>query len=211
MGPFAHPLFTTMTRYRVYFALQQRSAVAKAGYILLGYAGAVLARAVERLVADEHRGLLLVYLRGWCRFRPAIVLAVHSRRREQRIVAEKLPGMVAAASSPRTRPTWLGSLPTGSRRSARQAGSGESPSQGRQELRRPGGRIAYVRDRIDRGFGDERVFRAAERGGVLVHMARAAAPTLPSLAGYRAPGSSWRPAGTALPQQREGSSSTSGR
>ena len=36
MAPFAHSLFTTMFGIGVYFALQQRNAVAKAGCILLG-------------------------------------------------------------------------------------------------------------------------------------------------------------------------------
>ena len=42
MAPFAHPLFTTMTGIGVYFALQQRNALAKVGCILLGYVGAVI-------------------------------------------------------------------------------------------------------------------------------------------------------------------------
>ena len=42
MGPFAHSLFTTMIGIGVYFALQQRNVVAKAGYVLLGYLGAVV-------------------------------------------------------------------------------------------------------------------------------------------------------------------------
>ena len=46
MGPFAHPLFTTMTAIGVYFALQRRSALAKAGCILLGYVGAVIMHAL---------------------------------------------------------------------------------------------------------------------------------------------------------------------
>jgi protease PrsW len=36
MGPFAHSLFTTMTGIGVYFALQQRNAIAKAGCIVVG-------------------------------------------------------------------------------------------------------------------------------------------------------------------------------
>ena len=42
MAPFAHSLFTTMTGIGVYFALQQRTAIAKVGCILLGYLGAVI-------------------------------------------------------------------------------------------------------------------------------------------------------------------------
>ena len=143
MGPFAHPLFTTMTGIGVYFALQQRGAIAKAGYILLGYAGAVLMHALwngSSLVGIE--AYFLVYLLWMVpMFGLAIVLAVHSRRREQRIVADKLPGMVAASLVTANEATWLGSLRT------RKAAIGEAgragrkvPRQGRQELRRPGGR-----------------------------------------------------------------------
>ena len=58
MGPFAHPLFTTMTGIGVYFALQQRNVIAKAGCILLGYLGAVIMHGVvERLVAARREGL----------------------------------------------------------------------------------------------------------------------------------------------------------
>ncbi|MDT5067764.1 MAG: protease PrsW [Mycobacterium sp.] len=191
MGPFAHPLFTTMTGIGVYFALQQRSAVAKAGYIVLGYAGAVLMHALwngSSLVGVE--AYFLVYLLWMVPvFALAIALAVHSRRREQRIVAEKLPGMVAASLVTANEATWLGSMRT------RKAAIGEAA--------RVGGRsagkavknfaaqvveLAYVRDRIDRGFGDQRVFALQNEEAYWVHAARAAAPTLQTLAGYRAAG-----------------------
>ena len=42
MAPFAHSLFTTMFGIGVWFALQHRNALAKVGYILLGYIGAVI-------------------------------------------------------------------------------------------------------------------------------------------------------------------------
>jgi protease PrsW len=48
--------------------------------------------------------------------------------------------------------------------------------------------LAFVRDRIDRGFGDERVFALQNEEAYAVTAARAAAPTLQWLAGYRAPG-----------------------
>jgi RsiW-degrading membrane proteinase PrsW (M82 family) len=179
MGPFAHPLFTTMTGIGVYFALQQRSAVAKAGYILLGYAGAVLMHALwngSSLMSIE--AYFLVYLLWMVPvFGLAIVLAVHSRRREQRIVAEKLPGMVAASLVTANEATWLGSL-----RNRSQAKAVKNFAAQVVEL-------GYVRDRIDRGFGDQRVFALQNEEAYWVHMARAAAPTLQSLAGYRAPGS----------------------
>jgi hypothetical protein len=44
-----------------------------------------------------------------------------------------------------------------------------------------------VRDRIDRGFGDQRVFALQNEEANGVYAARAAAPVLQKLAGYRAP------------------------
>ena len=42
MAPFAHSLFTTMFGIGVWYAMQNRNGLAKAGYILLGYIGAVI-------------------------------------------------------------------------------------------------------------------------------------------------------------------------
>ncbi len=67
----------------------------------------------------------------------AIWLGVASRRREQRIVAEKLPGMVAAGLVTPNEATWLGSIRTaeGGDRAGR-ADRREARGQGRQDLRR---------------------------------------------------------------------------
>ena len=46
-----------------------------------------------------------------------------------------------------------------------------------------------MRDRIDRGFGDERVAALLEEEADGVNAARAAAPVLRAVAEYRAPGS----------------------
>ena len=45
--------------------------------------------------------------------------------------------------------------------------------------------LAFVRDRIDRGFGDERVHALLNEETYGVYGARAAAPALASLAGFR--------------------------
>ena len=112
MAPFAHSLFTTMFGIGVYFALQQRSALAKAVYILLGYLGAVVMHGLwngSSLLSVE--AYLLVYLLWMVPiFALAIGLGVASRRREQRVVAAKLPGMVAAGLVTPNEATWLGSI-----------------------------------------------------------------------------------------------------
>ncbi len=190
MGPFAHSLFTTMFGLGVYFALQQRSAVAKALCVLIGYAGAVIMHALwngSSLVSVE--AYFLTYL-FWMVpvFVFVIVLGVSSRRREQRIVAEKLPGMVAAGLVAPNEATWLGSLR--SRKSAigtaRQFG-GKAAAKSVKTFAAQVVELAFVRDRIDRGFGDERVFALQQEEVNDVAAARAAAPALQQLAGYRAP------------------------
>ena len=98
MGPFAHSLFTSFFGIGVYFALQQRSALAKVGWILLGYLGAVLVHALWNgstlLGAGYYFGAYVLWLVPM--FAAMITLAVFSRRHEQQVVAAKLPGMVQA-------------------------------------------------------------------------------------------------------------------
>ncbi|MDT5238686.1 MAG: protease PrsW [Mycobacterium sp.] len=191
MGPFAHPLFTTMTGIGVYFALQRKNPLAKAGFILLGYAAAVLMHALwngSSLVSIE--AYFLVYLLWMVPvFGLAIALAVYSRRREQRIVTAKLPAMIAGGLVMPNEATWLGSIRN------RKAAIGEAS----RLAGRPAGKsvknfaaqvveLAYVRDRIDRGFGDPRVYALQNEEAYWLTASRAAAPTLQQLAGYRAPG-----------------------
>ncbi len=61
----------------------------------------------------------------------AIALAVYSRRREQHIVAAKLPGMVAAGLVTSNEATWLGSM-----RGRKQAIGEAADSAGRPPARR---------------------------------------------------------------------------
>ncbi len=191
MAPFAHSLFTTMFGIGVYFALQQRNALAKVLYILLGYGGAVIMHGLwngSSLLSVE--AYFLTYL-FWMVpiFALAIVLGVQSRRREQRVVSAKLPGMVAAGLVTPNEATWLDSIRN------RKSAIGEATRSGG----RPAGKavknfaaqvveLAFVRDRIDRGFGDQRVSALLNEEAYGVHAARAAAPMLQTLAGYRAPG-----------------------
>ncbi len=188
MAPFAHSLFTTMFGIGVFFALHQRNAIAKAGCILLGYIGAVIMHGLwngSSLLGVQ--AYFLVYLLWMVPiFALAIWLGVASRRREQRVVAAKLPGMVAAGLVTPNEATWLGSIRN------RKLAIGEATRLGGR-ARRQGVKnfaaqvieLAFVRDRIDRGFGDERVSALLNEEAYGVSAARAAAPTLQSLAGYR--------------------------
>jgi RsiW-degrading membrane proteinase PrsW (M82 family) len=190
MAPFAHSLFTTMFGIGVYFALQQRNTLAKVLYILLGYAAAVIMHGLwngSSLLSVE--AYFLTYL-FWMVpvFGLMIALAVSSRRREQRVVAEKLPGMVAAGLVTPNETTWLGSI------RARKSAIGEATRLGGRAAGKAtknfAGQVvelAFVRDRIDRGFGDQRLSALLNEETYGVHAARAAAPALQGLAGFRAP------------------------
>ena len=191
MGPFAHPLFTTFTGVGVYFALRQRNTLAKVGYVVLGYLAAVVMHGLwngSALVGVQaYFGVYVAWMMPI--FGLAIALAVGSRRREQRIVAEKLPGMVAAGLVTPQEAGWLGSI--GTRKQAvaavRQSG-GRAAGVAVQKFAAQVIELAFVRDRIDRGFGDERVFALQTEEAYGVHAARAAAfPSLQWLAGYRPP------------------------
>lgn len=189
MGPFAHPLFTTFTGIGVYFALQQRDTWAKVGYVLLGYLGAVVMHGLwngSALVSvGAYFGLYVVWMMPV--FGLAIALAVHSRRREQRIVAEKLPGMVAAGLITPAEEGWLGSI--GSRKQAVAAATrfgGRAAGGGVKKFAVQVVELAFVRDRIDRGFGDARVSALLQEEVDGVVAARTAAgPVLHWLNGFR--------------------------
>ena len=191
MGPFAHPLFTTMTGIGVYYALKQRSAVARFGLLLLGYLGAVLIHGMwngSALIGIQT--YLWVYLL-WMMpvFVLAIVLAVGSRRREQQIIAGKLPAMMSAGLLTPVEAGWLGSLKALKAAVAAAGLAGGRP--GASAVKRFLNQVvelAYVRDRIDRGFGDARVFALQNEEAYGVYLARAqAGPVLARLNGSVVP------------------------
>lgn len=189
MGPFAHSLFTTMFGLGVWFALQKRGALAKVGCILLGYLGAVILHAMWNGSSFLGTGAYFGTYVFWMMpvFALAIVLAVRSRRREQRVVAEKLPGMVAASIVTPNEATWLGSLPT--RKQAVAEATRFGGKQAGESVKRFAHQVvelAFVRDRIDRGFGDPRVTTLLNEEAYAVYAARAASPALQQMAGYRA-------------------------
>lgn len=189
MAPFAHSLFTTMFAVGVYFALQRRDTAARIGYLVVGYLAAVLMHALWNGSSLIGGGAYLAVYVLWMVpvFALAIGLAVHSRRREQRLVAAKLPGMAAAGLITPGEAAWLGTIrgrklavAEATRRGGRSAGkSVRSFAAAVVEL-------AFVRDRIDRGFGDPRVFALQTEETHRVYAARAAAPALQWLGGYRA-------------------------
>ena len=189
MGPFAHPLFTTVLGIGVYYALKQRSWPAKAGAVLLGYLGAVAMHALwngSALLGGT--AYLWVYVL-WMMpvFALAIWMAVLSRRREGYIIGQKLPGMIAGGLLTPVEAHWVGSL------RARKAAVGQARAiGGRQAASSVKSfinqvvELAFVRDRIDRGFGDPRVYALQNEEAYGVMAARAAAG--PVLHRLNAPG-----------------------
>jgi hypothetical protein len=118
----------------------------------------------------------------------AIVLGIRSRKREQQIVAEKLPGMVAAQIVTPSEATWLNSFKN------RNMAIGHAHRVGGKAASKPVKafaaqvvELAFVRDRIDRGFGDDRIYAMQAEEAYAVHAARMAAPALQNLAGFSAP------------------------
>ena len=175
----------------VYFALKQRNTAAKLACIAAGYAGAVIMHALwngSSVIGVE--AYFLVYL-VWMMpiFGLAIWLAVVSRRREQQVVAAKLPNMVAANLITANEAGWLGSIRTRKLAIAEATRLGGSASgKSVKAFATQVVELAFVRDRIDHGFGDERVHALLHEESYRVHAARqAAGPTLQSLAGYRVP------------------------
>ena len=178
LGPFAHPLFTTMTAIGVYFALQQRNTAAKVFCVLLGYAGAVIMHGLWNGSAMfGAKAYLTVYVL-WMMpiFGLAIALAVASRRRERRIIESHLPGLVSGGLISPGEATWLRSLQT--RRMAVETTLRYSGRPAASAVKRFTGQVvnlAYVRDRIDRGFGDERVLALQSEEAHRLLVTRAAA------------------------------------
>lgn len=188
MAPFAHPLFTTMFGIGVYFAMNRRGLLAKAGFLLLGYAGAVVMHGLwnaSSLIGPEaYFGVYVLWMVPI--FALAIVLGVNSRRREQRIVSAKLPGMVTAGLITPAEATWLGSMRARKHAVAQARGiHGKPGATAVSAFAAQVVELAFVKDRIDRGFGDQRVHALLVEEAYAVHAARAAAPTLQWLAGYR--------------------------
>lgn len=191
LGPFAHPLFTTMTAIGVHFAMQQRSTVGKVGCVLLGYIGAVIMHGLWNgsalLGAKAYLGVYALWMLPMLAL--AITLAVTSRRRERHIIASKLPGLVADRLVAPSEAAWLGSI-----RARKVAVATTQRYGGRPAASAVKGfiqqvvELAYVRDRIDRGFGDPRVFELQNEEAHRVLVTRAAAaPALHQLDRFRFP------------------------
>lgn len=189
MGPFAHPLFTSMTGIGVYLALQHRSAVGKILLIGLGYAGAVIMHALWNGSATVGAGTYLMVYAFWMVpvFLLAIGIAIFSRRREQHVVASKLPGLVRSGLITTNEATWLGSMRT--RKAAIAAATqmgGSAAGKAVKDFAVQVVELAFVRDRIDNGLGDQRTRYLHAEEAYWLTATRATTPALQWLANFRA-------------------------
>jgi len=189
MGPFAHPLFTSMTGIGVYLALQHRGAGAKVLYIGLGYLAAVVMHMLWNGSTVVGAGAYFAVYLFWMVpiFTLAIVTGVVGRRREQRVVAEKLPGLIASGLITPNEATWLGSMRTrkGAIATASRIG-GAAAGKSVKEFAVQVVELAFVRDRIDRGLADQRTYQLHAEEAYWLTASRAQAPVLQWLTNYRA-------------------------
>jgi len=189
MAPFGHSLFTTVFAVGVYFALQRRDVGTRVGFLVVGYLGAVLMHALWNGSSLLGGGAYLLVYVLWMVpiFGLTIALAVHSRRREQRLVASKLPGMAAAGVITPSEATWLGSI-AGRKQAVAAANrmGGRRAGKSVRDFSTQVVELAFVRDRIDRGFGDDRVYAMQTEETYRVYALRAATPALHWLAGFQA-------------------------
>jgi RsiW-degrading membrane proteinase PrsW (M82 family) len=99
LSPFAHPLFTAMIGIACGIASLRRGGTVQVVLIAVGYAGAVLLHALWNGSASLVGGTAFYGVYGFIMvplFLALIVLVLWQRRREQRIVAEQLPGFAQA-------------------------------------------------------------------------------------------------------------------
>ena len=191
LAPFAHPLFTTMIGIGVYYAMHQHNRAAKVGCLVAGYVAAVVMHGLWNgsavMGASAYLGVYVLWMMPI--FALAITVAVASRRRERRIITAQLPAMVAGGLVAPQEAPWLASIPGRKLAvaTARQFGGRTAGSAVKQFVQQVV-ELAYVRDRIDRGFGDPRVFALQNEEAYRVAAYRAAAgPALYQLGAYRFP------------------------
>lgn len=120
-------------------------------------------------------------------FALAVGIAVYSRRREQRVVASKLPGLVESGLITPNEATWLGSLRT--RKAAIAVATqmgGKAAGKSVKDFAVQVVELAFVRVRIDRGLADQRTFQLHAEEAYWLTATRSSAPVLQWLSNYRA-------------------------
>ena len=119
---------------------------------------------------------------------PVAAVEQHGPHLPLKVDAALADGMVAAGLVTPNEATWLGSIRTRKMALDEVARfAGKSAAKGVKGFAAQVVELAFVKDRIDRGFGDARVHALLNDETHGVYAARAAAPVLQTVAAYRAP------------------------
>lgn len=146
LGSLLHSLFTSMTAIGLWVGLQRRSAAAKWMCMFAGYLAAVTLHALFNSgIAPAPFWLLTVVGTG--------LLAWLAQRREQRVLGSQLPGMVRDGLLTPAEVEWVASMR--GRRAWRRHARTIVPQAAKDSAAVVGAltELAFVRDRVDRGFG----------------------------------------------------------
>ncbi|WP_214367733.1 PrsW family intramembrane metalloprotease [Pseudonocardia sp. H11422] len=195
-SPFAHPLFTAMIGIGAGIAATSRSTVVRVLAVLVGYLLAVALHALWNGSATLFGGTVFIGVYGFVMvpiFLAMIAVVIWQRRREQRIVAEQLPGFaqagwiapseVALLSSLAGRRGWLSTV---KRRSGKAVADYQSAVT----------ELAFLRNRISRGAVRESAHERHDAMLRAVVRARARAVGMPdalTAAWRRTPPPGWSP------------------
>ncbi|GAA4859220.1 PrsW family intramembrane metalloprotease [Pseudonocardia benzenivorans] len=199
-SPFAHPLFTSMTGIAVGLAAGSRRVGTRVLWVLGGYLCAVALHALWNGSATLGGSgtFITVYVAIMLPvFVATIVLIIWQRRREQRTVADQLPGFAAAGWIAQSEVELLASLAgrRGWRRAVRSR-SGPAAARAVAEYQAAVTEMAFMRARIARGAVQQRAQQRNDEMLLLLKKARAKALGMPdalSAAWKQAPPPGWEP------------------
>ncbi|NMH99234.1 PrsW family intramembrane metalloprotease [Pseudonocardia acidicola] len=199
-SPFAHPLFTAMTGIGAGIAATTRSPVRRVLAVLGGYLLAVVLHALWNSSATLYGGGVFIGVYGFVMvpiFLGMVTLVVWQRRREQRIVADQLPGFAQAGWIAPSEVQLLASL-AGRRgwRAAVKQRSGKHAARAVADYQAAVTELAFLRSRISRGSVQDNAQQRHEERLVALTRARARAVGMPdalTAAWRRQPPPGWRP------------------
>lgn len=155
LSPFAHPLFTAMTGIGAGIAANSRNVAVRVVAVLVGYTGAVLLHALWNSSASLFGGTVFQGIYGFVMvpvFAGMVALVLYQRRREQRVIADQLPGFAQAGWIAPSEITLLSSL-AGRRgwRSAVRRRSGQQVAKAVSDYQAAVTELAFLRSRMGRG------------------------------------------------------------
>jgi len=155
LSPFAHPLFTAMTGIGAGIAANSRNVGVRVVAVLLGYAGAVLLHALWNSSASLLGGNGFIGVYGFVMvplFLGMIAVVLFQRKREQRIIADQLPGFAQAGWIAPSEITLLSSL-AGRRgwQAAVRRRSGKTVAKSVMDYQAAVTELAFLRSRMARG------------------------------------------------------------